>query len=108
MIPSSDREIRQALASTKQGQSIFPILKLRYLEGYRDEEIVSAPEQESLNQNQVREKLSRLAKDRANEKIQEFAQINNVRLEKLFLKGSRKEHHAQERSLYAPPCSPRD
>ena len=78
LIPSSDGEIRQALVSTKQGQSIFPILKLRYLEGYRDEEIVSAPELVSCNQNQVREKLSHLAKDCANEKNQEFAQINNV------------------------------
>ena len=108
LIPSSDGEIRQALVSTKHGQSIFPILKLRYLEGYRDEEIVSAPEQVSRNQTQVREKLSRLAKDRANEKIQEFAQINNIRLENLFLKESRGEYLVREQNHSSPSCSPQD
>ena len=84
IISSSDGEVRQALVSTSHGESIFPIFKLRFLEGYRSEEIVSAPEEVPKNEAHVRDKLSRLAKDQANSKIKELAQINNVRLGELF------------------------
>ena len=88
IIPSSDGEVRQALVSTSHGESIFPVFKLRFLEGYRSEEIVCAPEEVPKNEAHVRDKLSRLAKDQANSKIKELAQINNVRLGELFHNGA--------------------
>ena len=102
LIPSSDGEIRQALVSTSHGESIFPVLKLRYLEGYRDEDIMSAPEEVSQNRSHVRERLSRLAKDLANSKIKEFAQINNLRLGELFRSGTTGDIHIQEPKQGSP------
>ena len=85
LLPSSDGEIRQVMVRTPNGASVFPVFKLRYLEGYTDEEACSPTPQPSSGGDKIRARISRLAKNEASEKIRDLAQLNNAFLGSLFL-----------------------
>ena len=85
LLPSSDGEIRQVMVKTPNGASVFPVFKLRYLEGYSDEEACSPTPQASSEGVKLRARIPRLAKDQASDKIRDLAQINNAFLGSLFL-----------------------
>ena len=85
LLPSSDGEIRQVMVKTPNGASVFPVFKLRYLEGYTDEEACSPTPQPSSGGEKMRARIPRLAKDEASDKIRDLAQLNNAFLGSLFL-----------------------
>ena len=84
-MPSSDGEIRQVMVKTPNGASVFPVFKLRYLEGYTDEEACSPTPQPSSGGERMRARIPRLAKDNASDKIRDLAQLDNAFLGSLFL-----------------------
>ena len=89
LLPSEDGEIRQAVVRTKFSEGVFPVFKLRFLEGYNGNEFPENSETAPSNGNPAREKLVRKAKSDAKEKISDDA-----RLIGLFLhSGARKEHY---------------
>ena len=69
LLPSSDGEIRQVMVRTPHTTSVFPVFKLRYLEGYMDDEACSPPLQTTSEGDKLRNRIPRLAKDLALEKI---------------------------------------
>ena len=85
LLPSSDGEIRQVMVRTPNSTSVFPVFKLRYLEGYSDEEACSPTPRASSEGVRLRTRIPRLAKDQASDKIRDLAQINNAFLGSLFL-----------------------
>ena len=85
LLPSSDGEIRQVMVRTPHSTGIFPVFRLRFLEGYMDDEVNSPPSRIPCGKDGLRDRTPRLAKDQASEKIRELAQINNAFLGTLFL-----------------------
>ena len=89
MLPSEDGEIRQAVVKKKISEGVFPVYKLRFLEGFNDSESPDDSQIAPSNSNPAREKLVRKAKSEAKAK-----KSVDARLIGLFLRsGAKREHY---------------
>ena len=95
------------MVRTPHTTSVFPVFKLRYLEGYMNEEACSPPPQTTSKGDKLRCRIPRLAKGQASEKNRELAQINNAFLGTLFLSSPSDGPGAGGSTLLAP-CLPWD
>ena len=84
VLPSSDNEIRQVMVKTAHSTGIFPTFKLRYLEGYREEDLIRPVPENKKDKDPVRIKIPRKAKSQVSSKIQEAANNKNDQISSLF------------------------
>ena len=89
--PSEDLEVRSVQVRTKFSEGIFPVCKLRYLEGYKgDNTLESIPDNDNPSSTPVGKRPTRKAKTDANRKL---ISDNNSKLVCLFLSNSAQERH---------------
>ena len=84
VLPSSDNEIRQVMVKTAHSTGIFPTFKLRYLEGYREDDPIRPIPENKIDKDPVRIKIPRKAKSNASSKIQEAAISKNNQILNIF------------------------
>ena len=89
--PSEDLEVRSVQVKTKFSEGVFPVCKLRYLEGYKgDNTLEGNPDNDNPSSTPGGKRPARKAKTDANRKL---ISDNNTKLVCLFLSNSAQERY---------------